>query len=314
MLAIHNAAAQRVKFRHLICFLEVARLKSLVKAADVLGVTQPAVSKTLHELEEILDVRLFERTHRDVSLTHFGHVFLQYAGASITAMRQGVDSISQAKITPAVTVIVGALPTGSTSVLPDAVKLFTQETTASKIQIITGPHPFLVDKLREGEIDFILGRMAEPSIMKGFSFEHLYSESLALVVRKEHPLLLESRLDFNTITNYPVLMAPHGSAVRPIIDRFLVAQGIGTLNDRVETASTSFGRRYIRASDAIWFVTESAVAEDIKSGELTALPFDMTQTLAPIGLTRRIDEPLSIQAQSLIRCIRLVSVAYSGSI
>ena len=67
----------RIKFRHLTCFLEVARQRSVVKAADTLSITQPAVSKTIRELEEHLDARLFDRSKRGVTLTDFGKVFLR---------------------------------------------------------------------------------------------------------------------------------------------------------------------------------------------------------------------------------------------
>ena len=59
----------RIKFRHLLCFLEIARQRSFAKAADALAVSQPAISKTLKELEEILEASLFERGKSGVSLT-----------------------------------------------------------------------------------------------------------------------------------------------------------------------------------------------------------------------------------------------------
>jgi LysR family pca operon transcriptional activator len=301
------SAAQRVKFRHLVCFLEVARLSSIVKAAEVLRISQPAVSKTLHELEETLEVQLFDRSHRNVVLTRFGEVFLQYAGASITALRQGVDSIAQARGSAAVTVIVGALPTASSRIMPGAVSLFTQESLLSKVRIVTGPNAFLMSQLHAGQVDFVIGRMAEPEVMKGFSFEQLYSEKVALVVRCSHPLLASSVFDFNMVAQYPILMPPPGSAIRPVVDRFLVAQGIGNIRDQVESVSTSFGRAYTRATDAIWIISEGVVAEDLETGDLALLPLDMSQTLGPVGLTKRSDIALSLPAELLVRCVREVS-------
>ena len=101
------ALDQRVKYRHLQCFLEIARQRSVVKAAAALSVTQPAVSKTIRELEELLGVALFERRGRGVALTRFGDVFLRYAGASVTALRQGIDSITQARTKGGMAIKVG---------------------------------------------------------------------------------------------------------------------------------------------------------------------------------------------------------------
>ena len=85
----------RVKFRHLQTFVEVARQKSVMKAAGLLHVSQPAVTKTIRELEEVLGVAVFERDGRGIRITRYGEVFLRHAGAALTALRQGLDSVSQ---------------------------------------------------------------------------------------------------------------------------------------------------------------------------------------------------------------------------
>jgi LysR family pca operon transcriptional activator len=295
---------QNIKFRHLVCFLEVARLKSVVKAAEVLMITQPAVSKTLRELEENLNVSLFDRSHRNVALTRFGEVFLQYAGASVTALRQGIDSIGQARASHPITVKVGALPTVSARVLPRAVKLFTDVSLGSKAQIVTGPNSYLMAQLRLGDVDFVIGRMAEPETMLGFSFEYLYAEKVIFVVRPNHPLLEMKPFEFDAIADYPILMPPHGSVIRPIVDRFLVSHGIAALQNQVETVSMAFGGNYTRASDAIWIISEGVVIEDIADQRLAALPIDTSQTLGPVGLTKRAGGVSSLPVELLIQAIR----------
>ncbi|MDJ0933157.1 LysR family transcriptional regulator [Breoghania sp.] len=87
----------RIKFRHLQCFLEIARRGSISRAAEALGVTQPAASKTLRELEEILAIPLFERSRRGIRLTRFGEAFLRHASAAVMAIREGVESVSAAR-------------------------------------------------------------------------------------------------------------------------------------------------------------------------------------------------------------------------
>ena len=88
---------ERIKYRHLQCFLAVAQHGSLQKAADVLAITQPAVSKTLKELEDLLAVRLFERGRRGAVPTREGEAFLRHAGASVSALREAVASVAQTR-------------------------------------------------------------------------------------------------------------------------------------------------------------------------------------------------------------------------
>ena len=296
----------RVKLRHLVCFLEVARLKSVVKAAAVLGLSQPAASKTIQELEAILGVDLFDRSRRNLMLTGIGEMFLRYAGASMTALRQGMQSLAHANIAGTVAVTVGALPTVSARILPAAVMHFTAQRLGMKPRLVTGPNGYLMSQLRLGDVDLVIGRMAEPDEMKGFAFEHLYSERIALVVRPGHPLLARATFDIGTISQFQVLMPPPGSIIRPVVDSFLVANAIGPLQTEIETVSDAFARIYVRSTDAIWIISEGVVTQDTQQGLLARLSVDTTETLGPVGLTTRADTPPDLPAQLFMQSVREV--------
>lgn len=158
----------RVKFRHLQTFVEVARQKSVVKAAELLHVTQPAVTKTIRELEEVLGVAVFEREGRGIKITRYGEVFLRHAGAALTALRQGLDSVSQERSGEGPPIRVGALPTVSTRIMPRAIALFLKEKTGARIKIVTGENAVLLEQLRIGDLDLVVGRLAAPDKMTGF--------------------------------------------------------------------------------------------------------------------------------------------------
>lgn len=294
----------RIKFRHLQCFLEVARLRSIGKAAGTLSVTQPAVSKTIRELEDALEVRLFERSGRSVTLTGFGDVFLRYAGASVTALRQGVDSVKQARAKGGLTITAGALPTVSTRVMPEAVRLFKSEATGTTVRVVTGENAVLLSQLRVGDLDLVVGRLADPDRMTGLAFEHLYSERVSFVVRPGHPLLAETPFALTRIQGFTVLMPTEGAIIRPQVEHWLIAHGLPTLPDQIETVSMPFGRRYTRNSDAVWIISHGVVEDDIDEGVLAELPVDTSDTRGPVGLTTRADTPPSLPALMLMQAIR----------
>lgn len=294
----------RIKFRHLSTFLEVARQRSVGKAAEVLHVSQPAVTKTIRELEMALDVRLFEKDGRGIRITRYGEVFLRHAGASVAAIQQGIDSVSRASASSGPPVRVGALPTVSVRIMPQAVKLFLAEQTGSPVKVVTGENQVLLDQLRIGLLDLVVGRLAAPEQMTGLSFEHLYSEPVKLVVRRGHPLLAQKRFDFARIRDFTILMPTRGSVIRPFAERFLLAHGIAELPVEIETVSDSFGRALLRQSDAIWIISEGVVASDLADGTLVALPVDTSETRGSVGLTTRANLPGPASVEILSRIVR----------
>ncbi|MFN4124380.1 pca operon transcription factor PcaQ [Pannonibacter indicus] len=297
----------RVKYRHIQCFLEVARRRSLVKAADALAITQPAVSKTLKELEEILGVRLFERSRKGVELTQFGDVLLHYAGASLAALKQGLDSVAQARMSGDSFLNVGVLPSVAARIFPEAVQRFEAEAIGTVLTMETGPNRFLLGRLRVGELDLVVGRLADPEQMQGLSFTHLYSESVSLVVRRGHPLLDEPSADLARIADFTVLYPTREAIIRPYVERLLIANGVTHLPKRVETISDTFGRIYTLDSDAVWIISSGVVARDIANGDLVELPVKTAETLGPVGLTTRADTPPTPALILMQACLRFAA-------
>jgi LysR family pca operon transcriptional activator len=280
----------RIKFRHLQTFIEVARQKSVGKAAIILNISQPAVTKTIRELEEILGVKLFEKEGRGIRLGRIGEVFLRHAGASVASVLEGVESVQQAVTRSSPPVRIGALPTVSARIMPDAIQLFLKEKVAGDIKIVTGENSVLLEQLRKSELDLVVGRLAAPEKMSGLSFEHLYSEQVVFAVRADHPLLSTTQLRLD------ILMPTKASVIRPFVDRFLLANGIPELPVQIETVSDSFGRAFVRSTDAVWIISTGVVSNDLRDNRMTVLPIDTRETRGAVGLTTRAD---SVQNASL---------------
>lgn len=303
----------RIKFRHIQTFVEIARQKSVVRAAAILRVSQPAVTKTVRELEDVLGVTLFERDGRGIKLSRSGEIFLKHAGATMTALRQAVDSVSPDAARIGTPVRIGALPTVSVSIMPEAMASFLLENTGSTVKIVTGENAVLLEQLRVGDLDLVVGRLAAPDKMTGFFFEHLYSEKVRFVVRAGHPLLTESTSIFERLHEFPVLTPTRNSVIGPVVDQFLLAHGVAPLPTRIETVSDAFGRAFLRTSDAIWIISEGVVVADIADGVFAVLPLDTTDTSGPVGLTMRADTQPSLPLLLLMQAIRKKAATLSAS-
>jgi LysR family pca operon transcriptional activator len=301
----------RIKLRHLNCFLETTRLGGVAKAGAALGMTQPAVSKGLTELEQILGVALFDRTRRALSLTDAGEMFGRFAQAGLATVQQGLDSLEAARSGTRV-VALGALPTVAAGVMPRALKRFSESALACRTVVESGPSRYLLGLLRTAAIDFVVGRLARPEVMDQLSFEQLYAENLVLAARVGHPLAGEGPVTLQQVAAFQLLMPPRDAIIRPEIDALLISGGVGRLAAEIETVSNSLGRAYTLASDAVWVVSESVVGADLAAGQLARLNVDMRATLGPIGITTRTGTELGPLSLQLLACIRAAAAEHSA--
>lgn len=300
----------RIKYRHLHCFLEVARQKSLVKAAGSLAISQPAVSKTIRELEEILGVRLFDRNRTGTTLTRSGEVFHRHAGMSIASLEQALDGVAQLRNGGGAQTNVGVLPNAAATIMPRAILACRTQGIGAVFRIVDGSNPELLGQLKAGELDFVVGRLAEPVHMVGLAFEHLYSEALAFAVRPEHPLLAERNFELSRLLEYPLMLPIRESIIRRAAESFLIANGVGLPNEYIETISVTFGRAFTRASNTVWIIDKNVMLDDLQSGALARLPVDAATTVGAVGLTTRVDSVLSGPAQILMTAVREVAAAF----
>ena len=305
----NTSANNRVKFRHLQCFLAVFQLGSVQRAASSLSITQPAVSKTIAELEAILGAPLFERGRRGAAPTREGRLFAPHANESVAALREGVDKLLRHGANFPATVAIGVLPTVAGPLLPPAIAAFRNIWPSVSVQVWTDSNTRLLERLRAGETDLVVGRLSDPEGMAGMSFEHLYREPLIVAVRADHELARESTITAAMLARYPVVVPPLGTLIRQSAESVLTAFGATALNSLVETLSVSLGRALALMSDAVWFVPSGAVEHDIGLGLLVRLPMPFAGTDEPIGLIRRNDHGPSPTSESLMDAVRAAARA-----
>jgi len=275
-------------------------------AADALAITQPALSKTLRELEEALGVKLFVRDKKGMLLTRAGELFLQHAAASVASMREGLESIRSRSV-GGQEIRIGLLPNVAASVAPKAVRIFKQDAKDTIVRVMTGDNARLLDQLRIGELDLVVGRLAQPEYMVGLTFEHLFSEPLTIAVRRGHPLTKVKRFKLAMIRDYPCIMPYHGTIIRQEIERFLLAHGIAEPADLVETTSVDFGHTYVHETNGIWFLPRGYMDSPIAQRTLTELSIDHRSLEGPVGITVRADGKRTAAAQHMIDALHRVA-------
>ena len=299
----------RVQLRHLDCFVSVAQTRNLGKAAANMRVTQPAISKTLTELEGIVGVKLLERNRLGTQLTREGETFLTHAVAVLDALNVlkgavGVEQEPQSEV-----VYVGALPTVAPDLLPLALAEFRRRHPHARVVVQTATNPGLLQMLKAGEVDFALARMADPEMTVGLSFEMLYVEPLVLAVRPGHPLAAAGAVSLSEVIAYPVVVSAKGTIPRHNTESYFQSRGLKLPSNCTETLSVSLARQITRQSDAVWFTPVGAVRADLAERGLARLATPTEGTEEPVGLLHRSEGAPAAPALALMGLLRELAAA-----
>ncbi|WP_219558305.1 LysR substrate-binding domain-containing protein [Klebsiella michiganensis] len=295
--------SQRIRLRHLHTFVAVAQQGTLGRAAETLNLSQPALSKTLNELEQLTGTRLFERGRLGAQLTLVGEQFLTHAVKVLDALNTAGQALNRKEGLNSDIVRIGALPTAALGILPSVIGQFHQQQKDITLQVATMNNTMLLAGLKSGEIDIGIGRMSDPELMSGLNYELLFLESLKLVVRPGHPLLQET-VTLSRVMEWPVVVSPKGTLPRQNAETLLQSQGCKIPSGCIETLSASLSRQLTVDYDYVWFVPSGAVKDDLHRGLLAALPVPTQGAGEPIGILTRVDATLTAGTQTLLSAIR----------
>lgn len=295
--------SQRIRLRHLHTFVAVAQQGTLGRAAETLNLSQPALSKTLNELEQLTGTRLFERGRLGAQLTLVGEQFLTHAVKVLDALNSAGQALNRKEGLNNDIVRIGALPTAALGILPTVIGQFHKQQKDITLQVATMNNTMLLAGLKSGEIDIGIGRMSDPELMSGLHYELLFLESLKLVVRPGHPLLQET-VTLSRVMEWPVVVSPKGTVPRQNAEALLQSQGCKMPAGCIETLSASLSRQLTVDFDYVWFVPSEAVKDDLRRGVLTALPIATQGAGEPIGILTRVDATLTPGTQTLLSAIR----------
>lgn len=271
----------RLKLRHLTLVDAVTEHGSLVAAASHLHVTQPVLTRNLKELEDLLDVPLFERGPRGLTPTMYGEAFTEHARivlAQLTAAERHVAELAQAGLG---TVRVGTHLAGSNVLLPRAVARFKAERPNVTVIIREAdPESLLVD-LEAGRVDFIVGRIAGTDGRR-VRQRSLYDEPIRLVTRRGHPAQRRRRLELADLIDYPWVLPGPQTALRGELERVFVRHELSLPANRIECTSILTLHGLLAETDVIAALPVLIATDD---PGLALLPISLEPMSHTVGVT-----------------------------
>jgi len=307
---------QLLKFRHLRMVEALVRLQSLTRASAHLGLTQPALTKAIRELEDLVGERLFDRHPRGVRPTAAGlklDAFARRALADLGRLAASLDA-SDAPLTTTVTV--GALPVAAVGLLPSVMQRVRRFHPQLRIRLVEGRTEDLLSKLEAGEVDLVVGRLYAPPAPDDFRRDALYAEPISVMARTGHPLHRIRRPTVRDLAEQDLVLPEFSQRIAHDIAHFMENIGLSASPGSIRSTSRGFIREMILSTDMITIMPRLVMGGDLLRGLVRVAPVTCPNMARPAGVISHPRRELSPGARRLIEVIveTLADLAASGDV
>ena len=296
--------ASRLKTRHLLLLLHLYEQRSVVRAAEAANMTQPAASKLLAEMEDMLGVQLFERHARGVEPTWYGQVLIRRARSALSEIGRAHDEIAALRAGRMGQASIGTVVNPGTTLVPQAIATVKRDFPDILIRVEMDYSRPLVAKLLDGQLDIVIGRIMGPEGAGELDFEPLADEPHSVIVRTGHPLAQRSKVSHADLVDYGWIMPPAASVLRTRLDSVFLEHGLSPPQSIVETSALPVIIHLLRHSDMLAALPAESVAPYLQTGQMLALPIDLGVRMDYFGIIRRRDQQLSPGAERVLGALR----------
>ncbi|HKR40968.1 MAG TPA: LysR substrate-binding domain-containing protein [Paraburkholderia sp.] len=308
----------RLKTRQLLLVVALAEEGNIHRAAAALNMTQPAASKLLRELEDMLGAVLFERMPRGMRPTLYGDALIRHARAVLGSLDQAQEELSALKAGRLGHVAVGAITSPGVRVLPAAVAAVKRTHANLRVSVEIDASNVLLEHLAQDKLDVVLGRLSAEHDKLQLRYEPLAGEPVCAVVRPGHPMLVAAQdaarpIALADIARATWVVPPVGSVLRHRFELMFQRASLAPPSNVVETPALLFITRVLEQSDMIAVLTEDVARYYAAHGMVAILPVPMDCQMDDFGIITRADGLLTPAASVMIEALRQVSADIYGT-
>jgi molybdate transport repressor ModE-like protein len=304
---ILDRALTRLKLRQLRLIVAVGQQGSIQNAARELGISQPAATKMIQDLETDFEVKLFERTNRGVVPTVFGDTMIRHGKLIFAQVSNAAQELEDLNEGSSGRVVIGTLLAASPLLLPQAVDLLLQTRPNVAVKIIEGTNEVLMPGLLSGEIDMVVGRLPINRHREKITQEKFYDERVIAVAGPDHPLAGASNVQFADLKKYGWILPPVETTLRRQIDQFFVKQDQFSPSIAIESVSYLANRSMLRSRDLIGLMPAHVAEFDVTRGVLAQLNWVPPFGAGPVGVSHRGRDALSPAGMACLEALRQVA-------
>ena len=309
IVAAHDyIASPRVTMTQLRAFIALARAGSYKSAAYVTGLAQASLHRAVTELSLALARTLVERRGQGLVLTAYGRQTARAFRLALAELEAGLSELMALKGRETGYIAIGAMPLARARILPKAVAAFHHLHPDVEIKIAEGAHAELLEPLRDGDLDLLIGALRDTSPGDDVVQQQLFEDRPVVLGRTGHPLA-DGKSDVERFSAYPWIISAPGTPLRTQLERMFTEAGIGPPHVPIECGSVITIRQILLESDFLTLLSTDQVAVELEAGWLTKIcdvPIDLVRV---IGITTRTSWVPTRKQQTFLELIAQIAVA-----
>ncbi|NYT78917.1 LysR family transcriptional regulator [Alcaligenaceae bacterium] len=285
-------------------FLRVAELLSFRKAADELNTSQPALSRTIKSAEDVFRTRLFDRDTRNVNLTPAGKELLPVARHILSQFDSSLSELSEFMEGRAGRIVIAALPSIGTAILPPVICAFAKLHPEVEIDIRTQPTAPVLQMVSDGIVEFAIS--LEPSVDTKFRYEHLIDDEFVMICADTHPCAALDECTWNDFSIYPIIANSRTTSMRVMTDAVFRQQHL-VVKSSYECGSVPLCGKLVAAGLGIAAMPRLALPQMDMTG-IQVRPLKNPPLFRRLGLITRADRTLSMASQIFLQVLKTMPV------
>lgn len=292
--------ARKMPVTHLLNFLSATRCGSINKASDELHISQPALTRSIKQVEERLGVSLLVRTSSGIVPNDFGKVLLPHLERVEFALQQALYELDALRGTDTRRISFGASPTLVERIIPLALERFTARRPNVTVEFVEGIKQPLLRQLRDGCFDFVIMNMSNEEDEPEFLQEELFTDRLTIVANRRHPIARQPTVSLHDLVQCKWVLPTQVSILRPRLDSVFRKEGLDLPGFAIETASLHVAKQLVLRTDRIAAFPSVMVTGEVRKGSLVALEGYWSFIPRAFAIFFRKGVPLSPIAKELI--------------
>lgn len=290
--------AMRITFSQVRGFVTVASTGSFTRAAEVLHLSQPALTTRIRQLEEALDLRLFDRNTRSVDLTDAGRQLLPIFLRLVSDLEGAVVNAREHSKRANSIVRVACLPSCAATLMPDLITRFRAARPEATFVVEDAINSQIRSLVREGQVDF--GICAYEGEEPDLDFEELFEDKLQVVFRPGDAIGKAPRVTVAELMRYPLILMNRGASIRQVVDEAFAAAGHSPA-PACEVTYMSTAVALVQAGLGLAILPSTAV--EVRAPGVQARPVDDAAFVRRLVLVRRRSATLRRIAQAFAESI-----------